>query len=68
MKYKRNDGKGVENEVTANEKSSILEGLDKRIQYDVSVAGVTIKGIGVYSSKITIATNEDGRIFELNYL
>ena len=51
---------GVQNEHIVHERSSSLEGLAESVEYEVSVAGMTIKGTGVFSSKIRIATKEDG--------
>ena len=46
--------------MTVNEKFAILSALAKSKEYDISIAGLTIKGIGVYSAKITVGTNEAG--------
>ena len=61
VKYGRTDGKGVQKEIVVNEKSSKLEGLPANVEYEISVAGMTIKGVGVFSPKITITTKEDGK-------
>ena len=60
MKYERTDGEGVENEVVTTEKFSKLEGLAANVEYEISVAGMTTKGVGVFSSKVTVTTLEDG--------
>ena len=61
MKYKRTDGKGVEKELIAYAQSTLLLGLAESVEYDIAVAGMTSKGIGVYSPKISVATGEDGK-------
>ena len=60
VKYMRTDGEGEEKDVVVTEKVSQLEGLAANIEYWVSVAGMTIKGVGVFSSKVTVTTLENG--------
>ena len=47
-------------EVIVYQKSALLENLDAYIDYDIQVAGMTIKGVGVFSSKITLRTLPGG--------
>ena len=61
MKYKRTDGIGVESEVAVNDIFKILGALAGNVEYEVAVAGQTIKGMGPYSPKITVTTSEDGK-------
>ena len=61
MKYKRTDLNVAQNEHIVYKRSSKLDGLAESVEYEISVAGMTIKGVGVFSSKITISTKEDGK-------
>ena len=59
--YKRTDGIGVHTEVIVKEKFSVIKALTASIEYEIIVAGMTSKGVGVFSSKITLLTREDGK-------
>ena len=63
MTYKWTDGEDNEKEMLVYSKYAILSGLAENKNYDVKVAGLTIKGIGVFSSKATMSTLEDGNCF-----
>ena len=52
VKYRRTDGQDSMKEVIVYQKSALLENLDAYIDYDIQVAGMTIKGVGVFSSKV----------------
>lgn len=60
VKYQRTDGRGQQKEVIVFEKQAKLDGLAEDRFYDIYVAGMTSKGIGVYSSKAINKTTEDG--------
>ena len=60
VKYRRTDGQDSMKEVIVYQKSASLEDLDAYINYDIQVAGMTIKGVGVFSSKITHRTLPGG--------
>ena len=61
MKYQRSDGIGKQDEVIVNERFSTLVGLAELKEYEIVVAGITSKGIGVYSSKTTVTTLASGK-------
>ena len=60
VKYKRKDGKGVQEEVVVTERFSKLKDLVGLVEYEISVAGITRKGIGPFSAKVTALTYEGG--------
>ena len=51
VQYKRNDGQGSEREILSQEKTVLITGLDSYIEYDIKVAGSTIKGYGPFSNE-----------------
>ena len=54
--YTRKDGQGSVKVVVTSEKTALLLGLASYVDYDIKVAGGTIKGFGVNSSKVTEKT------------
>ena len=68
VKYKRTDGKGAQYQIIAYEKNALLQGLAAYEKYDISVAGVTSKGHGIFSSKVTFRTLESGKALKISAL
>ena len=68
LKYMRADGNGVQKDVVVKEKFCVIEKLAQSVAYEIAVTGMTIKGDGVFSSKLTVSTGEDGKGIFLKYM
>ena len=60
IKYQRTDEKDVLKEITSLNRSAVISGLNEYTDYDLSVAGSTSKGVGMYSAFIKHRTLEHG--------
>ena len=68
LKYKRADGNGILKEAVVTENSCAIGNLAQSIAYEIAVAGMTIKGVGVFSSKLLVSTGEDGKGISLKFV
>ena len=59
IEYQRTDKKDVSKEITSSNKTAVIYGLDEYTAYDMSVAGTTSKGDGIFSAIVTQRTLED---------
>ena len=66
VKYKRTDGKGAQDQIIVYEKSASLQELAAYEEYDISVAGATSKGHGVFSSTMIIKTLQSGKALKIS--
>ena len=61
VNYQRKDKLDDLQTANTTDKFMLLTGLAKYIEYDMSVAGVTGKGVGIFSATVTERTIGDGR-------
>ena len=59
IKYQRRDKKDVSKEMTSSNRTAVISGLNEYTDYDMSVAGTTSKGDGIFSAIVTQRTLED---------
>ena len=61
VKYKRIDRDEAKRNMTVGEKRALVAMLEEYVEYELEVAGVTKKGVGVFSSKVTATTLQKGK-------
>ena len=59
VQYERKDGGGTVQLLVVPHKTALLTGLDEYVVYKIKVAGMTKKGVGVFSTFTEVRTKED---------
>ena len=59
VQYERKDGLGTVQSLVVPHKTALITGLDEYVVYKIKVAGMTKKGVGVFSTFTEVRTKED---------